>query len=115
VASAAWREAMRIVAGVGDLVQRIRNGRTGRVLGGWAIERSGGVVCGLRRAYGDADFLVEPQKQGRQFVSGLTSKPLGWFLRFGLKIGGSGFLVGPQNQGGGGFSVWDSKPVAMVW
>jgi hypothetical protein len=36
-------------------------------------------------------------------VDGLTSKPLGWFLRFGLKIGGSGFLVEPQNQGGGGF------------
>jgi hypothetical protein len=30
---------MRIVTGVGDLVQRIRNGRTGQVLGGWAIER----------------------------------------------------------------------------
>jgi hypothetical protein len=27
-----------------------------------------------------AGFLVEPQNQGRQFVSGLASKPLGWFL-----------------------------------
>jgi hypothetical protein len=25
-------------------------------------------------------FLVEPQNQGRRFVSGLTSKPLGRFL-----------------------------------
>jgi hypothetical protein len=24
-------------------------------------------------------FLVEPQNQGRRFVSGFASKPLGWF------------------------------------
>jgi hypothetical protein len=41
------------VAGVGDLVQRTGDGRTGRVLGGRMIERSGGVVCGLHRARGD--------------------------------------------------------------
>jgi hypothetical protein len=41
------------VAGVGDLVQRIGDGRTGQVLGGWAIERSGDAVCGLHRARGD--------------------------------------------------------------
>jgi hypothetical protein len=40
VAGVAWRAAMRIVA-VGDLVQSIDDGRTGRVLGGQAIERSG--------------------------------------------------------------------------
>jgi hypothetical protein len=34
-----------------------------------------------------ASFLVEPQNQGRRFVSGLTSKPLGRFS-----------LVWPQNQ-----------------
>jgi hypothetical protein len=34
----------------------------------------------------------------------LASKPLRWFLRFGLKTGGDGFLIEPQNQGGGGFS-----------
>jgi hypothetical protein len=48
-------------------------------------------------------FLVETQNQGRRFVSGLTSKQLGRFLWFGLKIGGDGFLVGPQNQGDGWF------------
>jgi hypothetical protein len=32
-AGAAWRAAMRTVAGVGDLVQRTRDGRTGWVLG----------------------------------------------------------------------------------
>jgi hypothetical protein len=50
-----------------------------------------------------ACFLVEPQNQGRRFVSGLASKPLGQFLWFGLKTSGDGFLVEPQNQGGGGF------------
>jgi hypothetical protein len=55
VAGAAWRAAMRIVAGVGDLVQRTGDGRTGRVLGGRAVERSDGVVCGLHRAYGDEE------------------------------------------------------------
>jgi hypothetical protein len=52
-AVAAWRAATRIVAGVGDLMQRIGDGRTGRVLGGRAVERSGGVVCGLHLARGD--------------------------------------------------------------
>jgi hypothetical protein len=45
VVGAAWCAATRTVAGVGDLMQRTEDGRTGRVLGGWAIERSGGVVC----------------------------------------------------------------------
>jgi hypothetical protein len=52
---AAWRAAMRIVARVGDLVQRIGDGRTGRVLGGRAIERSGGAMCGLHLARGDKE------------------------------------------------------------
>jgi hypothetical protein len=46
---------MRIVVGVGDLVQRTENGHTGRVLGGRAIERSGGAVCGLHLACGDEE------------------------------------------------------------
>jgi hypothetical protein len=53
VVGAAWRAATRTVAGVGDLVQRTRDGRTGWVLGGWAVERSGGAVCGLHLARGD--------------------------------------------------------------
>jgi hypothetical protein len=43
---------MRIVAGVGDLVQRTGYGRTAQLLCGWAIEMSGGAVCGLHRARG---------------------------------------------------------------
>jgi hypothetical protein len=46
---------MRIIAGVGDLVQRTGDGPTGRVLGGWTIERSGGTVCGLYHARGDEE------------------------------------------------------------
>jgi hypothetical protein len=55
VVGAAWRAAMRIVAGVGDLVQRTGDGHTGRILGGRVIERSDGVVCGLHRARGDEE------------------------------------------------------------
>jgi hypothetical protein len=46
---------MRIMAGVEDMVQRIRDGRTGRVLDGWAIERSGDAVYGLYHARGDKE------------------------------------------------------------
>jgi hypothetical protein len=51
----AWRAAIRIVTGVGDLVQRTADGHTGRVLGGRTIERSGGTVCGLHRTHGDEE------------------------------------------------------------
>jgi hypothetical protein len=51
----AWRAAMRIVTGVGDLMQRTGDGRTGRLLGGRVIERSGGAMCGLYRAHGDEE------------------------------------------------------------
>jgi hypothetical protein len=53
VAGAAWHAVMRTVTGVGDLVQRTGDGRTGRVLGGRAVERSGGAMCGLHLARGD--------------------------------------------------------------
>jgi hypothetical protein len=53
VAGAAWHVAMRIMTGVGDLMQRTRDGRTSQVLSGRAIERSGGTVCYLHRARGD--------------------------------------------------------------
>jgi hypothetical protein len=51
VAGAAWWAATRIVAGVGDLVQRTRDGRTVQVLSGRTIGRSSDVVCGLYRAH----------------------------------------------------------------
>jgi hypothetical protein len=41
VAIVTWWAATRIVTGVGDLVQRTGNNRTGQVLGGRRVERSG--------------------------------------------------------------------------
>jgi hypothetical protein len=55
VAGATWRAATRTMTGVGDLVQRIEDGRTGRVLGGRAVERSGDAMCGLHRAREDEE------------------------------------------------------------
>jgi hypothetical protein len=55
VAGVAWCAATRIMTGVGDLVQRNGNGRTGQILGGRAIEWAGGVVCGLHRVHGDEE------------------------------------------------------------
>jgi hypothetical protein len=55
VTGAAWRATTRIVAGVGDLMQKTGDGRTGRVLGGRTIERSSGTVCGLHHACGDEE------------------------------------------------------------
>jgi hypothetical protein len=121
VAGAAWRAAMRIVTVVGDLVQRIEDGRTSRVLGDCAIERLGDTVCGLHRARGDEErkffsWASKPrstvcewfghkttrmvshrfwhQNRWWWFVSGLASKPLGWFS-----------LVWPQNR------WWQFSPV----
>jgi hypothetical protein len=53
VANAAWRGATRIVTGVGDLMQSTGDDRTGRILGGRAVERSGDTMCGLHLARGD--------------------------------------------------------------
>jgi hypothetical protein len=52
----------RIVAGVGDLVQRTGDGRTGQVLSGRAIKRLDSVMCGLHRALEDEEreFLGWP-------------------------------------------------------
>jgi hypothetical protein len=60
-------------------------------------------VCTVHVKMRSVNFLVEPQNQGRRFVSGLASKSLGRFLQFGLKTVDNDFLVESQNQGGGGF------------
>jgi hypothetical protein len=52
---AAWQTAVRIMTEVGDLVQRIRNDRTCRILGDRTIERSGDAMCGLHRTCGDEE------------------------------------------------------------
>jgi hypothetical protein len=53
VVGAAWCAATRTVAGVGDLMQRTVDGRTGRVLSGQEVERLGDVMCGLHLARRD--------------------------------------------------------------
>jgi hypothetical protein len=53
VAGAAWHALTRIMAGVGDLVQRTEDGRTGQVLSGRAIERLGDIVYDLHHARRD--------------------------------------------------------------
>jgi hypothetical protein len=55
VVGVACCEVTMIMVGVGDQVQRTGDGRTSRVLGGWAIERSGDAVCSLHRARGDEE------------------------------------------------------------
>jgi hypothetical protein len=48
-------------------------------------------VCTVHVEMRSAGFLVEPQNQGRRFVGGLASKPLGRFLiNLGLKTDGDG-------------------------
>jgi hypothetical protein len=93
VAGVAWRASMRIVAGVGDLVQRTRDGRTGQVLGGRAIERYGGAVCGLHRARGDE--VCQRWLSLKTKVDDLSA-------------------VWPQNLWDDFLSVWASKLMATV-
>jgi hypothetical protein len=53
VVGVAWGAVTSIVAGVENLVQRTGDGCTCWVLGGRAIERPSGAVCGLHHARGD--------------------------------------------------------------
>jgi hypothetical protein len=72
------------VVGVEDPVQRTGDDRTCQVLGGQAIERSGGAVCGftVHAEMRSACFLVESRNQGLRFVIILASKPVGRFSTF---------------------------------
>jgi hypothetical protein len=90
------------VEGIGDLVQRTGDSRTGQVLGGRTIGRSGDTVCGLYHAHGDEEH---------EFL-GLASKPRStfwpqnhWdcFSQFGLKICGDGFSRFDLKTGSRGF------------
>jgi hypothetical protein len=88
VTDVVWRAAMRIMAGVGDLVQRTGNGHIGRVLSGRTIERLRDIVCGLHHARGDEEC----------WFIGFASKP--WLTIcqwFGLKTTRTSFWFGPQN------------------
>jgi hypothetical protein len=120
-------------------VDRGRSRRPGAEDQGWS-HRSGTrwpggrvtpcAVCTWHVETRSVCFLVEPQNQGRRFLSGLASKPLGrfspvwpqnWWRRF-LPVWPqnrwSGFLVEPQNQGGGGFpglSLKTGSSGLVIW
>jgi hypothetical protein len=101
----AWRAATRIVVGVGDLVQMIGDGRTGRVLSGRAVERLGGAVCGLHLTRGD---------QERGFL-GWDSKPMAmvceWFGHKTTRTVFTGLASKPVATVSSGLSL---KPAATV-
>jgi hypothetical protein len=124
VASATCQAATRIMAGVGDLVQRTGDGPIGQVLGSRTIGRSGDVVCGLHLTRRDEErgFLGSASKlrstvcpwfclKTTETVSpGLASKPVArlsqfvpqnrqlWFGNLCLKITVMVSWFGPQNQ-----------------
>jgi hypothetical protein len=64
-------------------------------------------VCTVHVETRSAGFLVEPQNQGRRFVSGLGSKPLGQFSP-----------VWPQNQWRQFLAIWPQnlmRRFSLVW
>jgi hypothetical protein len=68
VTDATWRATTRIVAGVGDLVQRIRDGQA--QVGYSVVKQSGGrvtlcAVCTMHKETRSASLLVWPQNQGQ--------------------------------------------------
>jgi hypothetical protein len=79
------------------------------------------VVCTVHRETRSTCFLVWPRNQGRWFVSGLASKPLGRVSLFGLKTKIDSLLVvWPQNHwvmfldlglktDSSGLMIWASK------
>jgi hypothetical protein len=101
VAGATWWAATRIVAGVGDLVQRIRDDQA-QVRYSVAGQSGGRVTpCVIYTVHIEtrrAGFLVEPQNQCWQvFLFGPQNRQLR-FGDFSIKITAIISLFGPQNQ-----------------
>jgi hypothetical protein len=85
---------------------------TGRVLGGWMIERLGDTVCHLHHAQGDGErgFLGSASKPRLVASPGLASKPVDmvlvlWpqnhslgFPGLGLKTGSCGLVISPTKS-----------------
>jgi hypothetical protein len=64
VAGATWRATMRIVAGVGDLVQRIEDGQAQvdySVAGRSEGRVTSYAICTVHEEMSNVSFLVEPQ------------------------------------------------------
>jgi hypothetical protein len=101
-----WWAVTKIETGVGDLVQRIRDGQAHVE---YSVARwSGGqvtlcAVCTVHNEMRSVDFLVEPQNQGWR---------ISW-LSLRTKVGG--FLGWASKSWLVGFLVWTSKPAAAVW
>jgi hypothetical protein len=106
------------------MVAHVRYSMAGRLRGRVALC----VVCAFHVEMRSAGFLVEPQNHGRRFISGLASKPLGWFMSsLASKPLGWFLPVWPQNQwygflwfvlktGGDGFLGLASKlRVTVSW
>jgi hypothetical protein len=94
------------MTGVEDQVQRTGDGSTGRVLGGRAVERSGGAVCGPHPAHG-------PQERG--FLC-LASKPRSAVCEwFGLKTTQTVFTGLASKPVATVSSSLASKPTATVF
>jgi hypothetical protein len=118
VAGAAWWAARRIVAGLGDLMQRIGDGRTGRVLGGRTIGRSGDTVCSLHRTrgYEEREFLGWASKLRSMICQWFGLKITGTVCQwFGLKTFGMVCQWFDLKITGIIFSNLTSKPVATVF
>jgi hypothetical protein len=116
------------VVGVEDMVQRTGDDRTGWVLSGRVIRRSGDAVCGLHRARGDEEhgFLpVWPQNRWLGFPgldlktgsSGLViwdTKSPWWFLGLGHKIKQAS-VYQLRYKSDGGRRAWDTRQDLAAW
>jgi hypothetical protein len=97
---------MKIMTGVGDLVQRSGDGRTCRVLGSRTIKRLGGAVCGLHRAHGDEEHVFLDSASKSRSTIYLDSKPLGQFMSVLASKPLERFLIGlVLKSDGDGLSV----------
>jgi hypothetical protein len=76
-------------------------------------------VCTVHKEMMSACFLVEPQNQGRRFVSGLASKPLGRFVSGLASKPVRRFISGLASKSLGQFSlVWPQNRwrwFSLVW
>jgi hypothetical protein len=70
------------------------------------------VICTVHKETWSMGFLVEPRNQGRRFVSGLASKPLGRFMN---GLASNGFSLSGLKIGSMIFSGLASKSVAMIF
>jgi hypothetical protein len=96
VAGAAWRAATKIIAGVGDLLQKIGDGQAH--VGYSVARRSGGRVtlCAVYIIHKETrceGFLVWPQNQGRWFAVVWPQNHWVGYPGLGLKTGSYDLVI----------------------